>query len=91
MNQKPIKEVEEIKQDEGSGMDEFIATIFFVHILYNFPREFELWQELDCPQFHTSGTWPSKAYQHLDTQLVVQDQIPAFVLRQHSARVFQVS
>ena len=33
MNQKPIKEVEEIKQDEGSGMDEFIATIFFVFVL----------------------------------------------------------
>jgi len=33
MNQKPIKEEEEVKKEEGSGMDEFIATIFFVLVL----------------------------------------------------------
>ena len=33
MNQKPIKDVEEVEKDEGSGMDEFIATIFFVLVL----------------------------------------------------------
>lgn len=33
MNQKPIKDVEEVEKDEGSGMDEFIATILFVLVL----------------------------------------------------------
>ena len=33
MNQKPTKDVEEIQKDEGSGIDEFIATILFVLVL----------------------------------------------------------
>ena len=33
MNQKPIKDVEEVEKNEGSGMDEFIATILFVLVL----------------------------------------------------------
>ena len=33
MNQKPIKDVEEVENNEGSGMDEFIATILFVLVL----------------------------------------------------------
>ena len=33
MNQKPTKDVEEIQKDEGSGMDELIATILFVLVL----------------------------------------------------------
>ena len=33
MNQKPTKDVEEIQKDEGSGMDELIATILFVLFL----------------------------------------------------------
>jgi hypothetical protein len=33
MNQKPIKDVEEVEKDEGSGMDELIATIFFILVL----------------------------------------------------------
>ena len=33
MNKKPIKDVEEEEKDEGSGMDEFIATIFFILVL----------------------------------------------------------
>jgi len=33
MNQKPIKDVEEVEKDEGSGTDEFIATILFVLVL----------------------------------------------------------
>lgn len=33
MNQKPIKDVKEVENDEGSSMDEFIATIFFVLVL----------------------------------------------------------
>jgi len=33
MNKKPIKDVEEVEKEEGSGMDEFIATIFFVLVL----------------------------------------------------------
>jgi hypothetical protein len=33
MNKKPIKDVEEVEKDEGSGMDEFIATIFFILVL----------------------------------------------------------
>jgi hypothetical protein len=33
MNQKPIKDVGEVEKDEGSGMDEFIATILFVLVL----------------------------------------------------------
>jgi hypothetical protein len=33
MNKKPIKDVEVVEKDEGSGMDEFIATIFFILVL----------------------------------------------------------
>ena len=33
MNQKSINEVEETKKDEGSGMDEFIASAFFILVL----------------------------------------------------------
>jgi hypothetical protein len=33
MNQKPTKDVEEIQKDEGSGMDELIATILFILVL----------------------------------------------------------
>lgn len=33
MNQNPMKDVEEVEKDESSGMDEFIATIFFVLVL----------------------------------------------------------
>ena len=33
MNQNPMKDVEEVEKDESSGMDQFIATIFFVLVL----------------------------------------------------------
>ena len=33
MNQKPIKDVEEERKDEGSGMDDFFAAIFFILVL----------------------------------------------------------
>ena len=33
MNQKPIKNVEEDRKDEGSGVDEFLATVFFILVL----------------------------------------------------------
>jgi hypothetical protein len=33
MNQKPIKEVEEERKDEGSGMDDFLAAVFFILVL----------------------------------------------------------
>ena len=33
MNQKPIKEVEEKESNEGSGMDELIAMVFFILVL----------------------------------------------------------
>ena len=33
MNQKPLKDVEKLEKDEGSGMDEFIATILFILVL----------------------------------------------------------
>jgi len=33
MNQKPIKDVEEERKDEGSGMDDFFAAVFFILVL----------------------------------------------------------
>ena len=33
MNQKPIKDVEEERKDEGSGMDDFLAAVFFILVL----------------------------------------------------------
>ena len=33
MNQKPIKEFEEKESNEGSGMDELIAMVFFILVL----------------------------------------------------------
>jgi hypothetical protein len=33
MNQKPIKDIEEEQKDEGTGMDDFLATIFFILVL----------------------------------------------------------
>jgi len=33
MNQKPIKDIEEEKKDEGSVMDEFLAAVFFILVL----------------------------------------------------------
>jgi hypothetical protein len=33
MNQKPIKDVEEERKDEGSGIDDFLAAVFFILVL----------------------------------------------------------
>jgi hypothetical protein len=33
MNQKPIKDVEEERKDEGSGMNDFLAAVFFILVL----------------------------------------------------------
>ena len=43
MNQKPIKDVEEERKDEGSGMDNFFAAIFlgFIRLLYDTPHDLE--------------------------------------------------
>ena len=40
MNQKPIKDVEEERKDEGSGMDDFFAAVFFISAIWRY-REVE--------------------------------------------------